>query len=213
MSLIATNKGGEFETTPEGTYVARCFKIIDCGTQISPTFGSEAHKVMISWELFDDEVKMNDGRPYSVSQFYTVSLNEKSNLRKHLEAWRGKKFTAEELEGFDLSSVLGAYCMIQVVHSEDGKYANVNSIMSYKGKKPEPVNPDVVFDIEQPDMDVFNAMSDNMKAKITSAPEWKANQQAAKPAEKPDVIAEVKDEPLTLEDLEAEPVDTSDIPF
>jgi hypothetical protein len=219
MSLIATDKGSEFETTPEGTYVARCFKVIDLGTQVSPTFGTEAHKVMISWELFDDDVKMADGRPYSVSQFYTVSLNEKANLRKHLEAWRGKKFTAEELEGFDLNTVLGAYCMIQVVHSEDGKYANVNSIMSYKGEKPKPVNPDVSFDIENPDMDVFNSFSDNMKAKIMGAPEWKGVKQdavnleaaskqvaAAAPAPivKPDVIAEVEED---------EPIDLSDIPF
>lgn len=204
MSLTATDKGGaDFEMTPEGQYIGRCFKIIDMGTQTTTgQFGTkEQHKVMISWELLDGE-KMADGRPFSVSQFYTVSLHEKAKLRADLEAWRGKKFTKEELEGFDLSTVLGAYCMIQVVHSEDGKYANVQTIMSYKGDKPEPVNPNVVFDIDNPNMDVFNGMSDNMKAKITSAPEWPDNKPA--PAKKDDVV---------IDDMGQEEINLADIPF
>jgi hypothetical protein len=219
MSLTATDKGGaDFEMTPEGTYIGRCFKIIDMGTQTSVgQFGTkEQHKVMISFELFDKDeqgkdVVMNDGRPYSVTQFYTVSLHEKAKLRADLEAWRGKKFTKDELEGFDLSNVLGAYCMIQVVHDETGKYANVNSIMSYKGDKPKPVNPDVVFDIDNPDMKVFEAMSDNMKAKIQAAPEWKgsptvtpnaAPEAQATPQAKPDnIVGFDENEPINLDDI------------
>lgn len=215
MSLTATDKGGEFETTPEGTYVARCYKIIDLGTQVSPTFGTEAHKVMISWELFDDEVKMSDGRPFQVSQFYTVSLNEKANLRKHLEAWRGKKFTQEELDGFDLGNVLGAYCMIQVVHSDDGKYANVNSIMSYKGEKPAPVNENVIFDIDEPNMSVFDDLSDNMKAKIMAAPEWKGSKKTTpmQPATKADDLLPPKKPDTVIDDFGDEPINLDDIPF
>lgn len=207
MSLTASSKGGDdFEITPEGTYIARCFKIIDLGTQTTNgQYGTkEQHKVMIGWELFDDDVKMEDGRPFSVNQWYTVSLSDKANLRKDLEAWRGKKFTPEELEGFDLSSVLGKYCMIQVVHDETGKYANVNSIMAYKGDKPAPANKDVVFDIDEPDMDVFNSLSDKMKAKIMSAPEWKyeTTKVPAGLVEKPDTVVDVKeDEPINLDDI------------
>lgn len=210
MSLKATDKGGaEFALTPEGTYTARCYKIIDLGTQTSTgMFGTkEQHKVMVSWELLDDEIKMDDGRPFSVTQWYTVSLHEKSKLRADLEAWRGKKFTKEELEGFDLQNVLGSYCMLQVVHDETGKYANVNSIMAFKGVKPKPVNGNVIFDIDEPDMDVYNSFSDNMKAKIMSAPEWqkKANgEDAEKAPEKPDVV---------IEDLPDEPINLDDIPF
>lgn len=209
MSLTATDKGGaDFEMTPEGVYTGRCYKIIDLGTQTSTgQFGTkEQHKVMISWELIGkDDPKMEDGRPFSVTQWYTVSLHEKSKLRADLEAWRGKKFTKEELDGFDLGTVLGAYCMIQVVHSEDGKYANVQTIMSYKGDKPEAVNPNVVFDIDSPDMAVFDAMSDNMKAKIMSAPEWqatKADTLVSTPTAKKDtVIEDIGDEPINLDDI------------
>jgi hypothetical protein len=174
MGLVAKNGASEFEMTPEGTYIGRCYKIIDLGTQTTTgQFGTKSqHKVMISWELLDDKIKMADGRPYAVTQWYTVSLHEKSQLRKDLEAWRGRRFSDEELEGFDLKNVLGTYCMIQIVHSPDGKYANVNAIMSYRGPKPTPVNENVIFDIDSPDMAVFEAMSDNMKEKIRSAPEW-----------------------------------------
>lgn len=210
MSLTATDKGGaEFQITPEGTYIGRCYKIVDLGTQTSTgMFGTkEQHKVMVSWELLDDKIKMEDGRPFSVTQWYTVSLHEKSKLRADLEAWRGKKFTSEELEGFDLSKVMGSYCMLQVIHDESGKYANVNSIMSHKGDKPKPVNDNVLFDIDEPDMKVFEAMSDNMKAKIQSAPEWKGSANTAEPTIKPQA------DDLVIEDIGDEPINLDDIPF
>jgi hypothetical protein len=215
MGLLATTSGGgDFELTPEGQYVARCYRIIDLGTQTSTgAFGTkEQHKVMIAWELLDDP-KMDDNRPYTVSQWYTVSLHEKAKLRADLESWRGKKFTPEELEGFDLGNVLGTYCMIQVVHSDDGKYANVQTIMAYKGDKPKPVNENVVFDIDNPDMDVFNSLSDNMKGKIMQSPEWQAGQKPLvhAPVAKPVAAGEKQD--IVIEDIGDEPINLDDIPF
>lgn len=211
MSLTASEKSGaDFEITPAGQYVGRCFKIIDMGTQTTTgMYGvKDQHKVMVSWELLDGP-KMQDGRPFSVSQFYTVSLHEKAKLRADLEAWRGRKFSTEELEGFDIGSVLGAYCMLQVVHDETGKYANVQTIMSYKGTKPAPVNPNIVFDIDNPDMEVFNAFSDNMKLKITNTPEWRFNHQpkAMEPSKPVDDVV-IEDVPP-----EGEPINLDDIPF
>lgn len=180
MSLTVKSSGnGDFEIVPEGAYVGRCIKVIDLGTQTTTgQYGTKQTKqVMITWELLDKDVKMQDGRPFAATQFYTASLHEKAKLRKDLEAWRGKKFTDEELEGFDLKNVLGAYCMLQVVHSQDGQYANVNAIMAYKGEKVEGVNELMAFDIHDPDMTVFNALSDKMRIKITSTPEWLEREQ------------------------------------
>lgn len=194
MSLNVSNSGGgEFELVPAGLYIARCYRILDMGTQtITGMYGTQQKKqIMLSWELLDDEVKMKDGRPFAVHKTYTASLNEKAKLRADLESWRNKKFTDEELSSFDLKNVLGAYCQIQVVHSDDGKYANVQSIVTYKAPKdasgkpiyPKPVNPTVAFDIDAPDMDVFNAFSDNMKQKIMAAPEWQTRDQEAADSE------------------------------
>jgi len=41
-----------------------------------------------------------------ISKRYTMSLGEQSTLRKDLESWRGKKFTPEELQGFDLNACI-----------------------------------------------------------------------------------------------------------
>src|SRR3990167_2490369 len=58
--------------------------------------------------------------------------DEKANLRKHLEAWRGKKFTKEELDGFDVEKLLGVNCQLQVIHNlsdNGGTFANVQAIV------------------------------------------------------------------------------------
>lgn len=209
MSLnVSANGSSSFPLTPEGVYTARCFKIIDLGTQWVEWAGNkkEQQKVLITWELLDDSIKMEDGKPFAATKQYTASLDERGHLRADLEAWRGKKFTADELEAFDLKTVLGAYCTIQIVHSEDAKYANVNSIMAFKGEKPKPVNPDVAFDIDNPDMAIFETFSDKMKDKIKAAPEFRI---ATAP------VKEVQTEKVDVDlvDLGEEPINIDDIPF
>lgn len=178
MGLTASNSGGNFELAPQGVYAARCFKMVDLGTQPTEFQGQKKlqHKVMIGWELLGDEM-MEDGKPFSVMKRYTVSLHEKSQLRKDLEAWRGKQFTPEEEALFDLTKVIGAYCMLNIVHetSKAGtEYANIASIMPLPKSMPKPdgINPVVAFDLDSPDMEIFESFSDKLKATIMAAPEW-----------------------------------------
>ncbi len=208
MSFIASDKGGDFETIPEDTYTARCYRMIALGTQQpnNPTYKPN-FQIMISWELIgieDPHMKEgeNKGKPFSYHQRYSLSLGDKSNLRQHLRAWRGKEFTKEEIKAFDVSTVLGAYCMLQIVHDETGKYANIGGILPYKGVKPLPVNKDVLFDIERPDMDVFNSLSDNLKGTIMQAPEWVGSKvEPSRPVEKPDPVIEDVEEEINLDDI------------
>ena len=72
----------------------------------------------------NNEVQMQDGRPFAVSGTYTASLFEQAKLHQHLVSWRGKAFTEEELQGFDMSKLLGCTARIEVAHtkpSPDGK--------------------------------------------------------------------------------------------
>lgn len=197
MSLtVKASNNDDFEMTPEGSYIGRCIKVIDMGTQtINGQRGpKQSKKVLITWELLDDEVKMKDGQPFAVSQNYTASLYEAAQLRKDLESWRGKKFTDEELEGFDLTNILGTYCLLQVIHSKDGQYANVQTIMKYKGDKPDGVNELVAFDISNPDMAVFEKFSDKMKAKIEGTPEWQERENVTE-------VTEDSGESINLDDM------------
>src|SRR6478735_3792609 len=86
---------GNFTPPPAGTFPAICYRILDLGTQHGSYKGKPrvAHKILISWEIKDDEAVMEDGRPMSIHQNYTWSMNEKAALRKDLESWRGKRFT------------------------------------------------------------------------------------------------------------------------
>lgn len=210
MALIAKQPaGGEFTLTPEGTYVARCFKVIDLGTSMVEYLGEakKQHKISVSWELLDDKVRMDDGRPYAIGKTYTLSLHEKSSLYKDLVAWRGKSFTPEELDGFDIKNILGAYCMVQVIHeTREGKtYAKMSTIMSTK-EKPTPVNDPVWFDISEFDRSIFDGLSDWLKERIVASDEYKSANQV-----KGGTIAPSGD--VVVEDISDEPIDLSEIPF
>jgi len=150
MGLIArdTGEGKDFSPIDAGMHHAVCIGIYDLGTHWNERFNNQAHKVLIMWELPDERIEVEkDGNklnlPKAISKQYTLSLHEKSNLRKDLETWRGKQFTQKELDGFDLKNLLGVNCMLQIIHREknDKTYANVASIVplmkNMAKKKPE----------------------------------------------------------------------------
>lgn len=205
-SLIAKATTLEYETAPEGVYVARCYRILDLGTQ-PVMFQGEAvkprRKVVLFWELLDG-AKMKDGRPFSISRTYTLSLDEKALLCKDLQAWRGKTFTPEEKEGFDIEVLLGKYCQIQVVHNvaNNTTYANANAIMATKAS-PEGVNELSFFDINKPDQAIFDALHDYWKEKIEAAPEWKMKEKT--------VASVMQGKPVT--EISDSEIDLSEIPF
>jgi hypothetical protein len=160
MSLTAREKSGvEIEPIPAGVYVAVAYGLVDLGTHHSPTFGNESHKVLVQWEVPEVRGEFErDGQkvslPRAISKKYTLSLSEKANLRRDLESWRGRKFTAQELSGFDLRALLGAACQLQIVHetSKEGRiYATIAAIMALpKGTpRPKPENTPTFFSFEE----------------------------------------------------------------
>lgn len=162
---VSGNNESSYQLPPAGIHRAVLFQVCDLGIQETTWQGvtKHQHKVRFAWELTDE--LMDDGKPFSVSKQYTANLGSKANLRKDLESWRGRPFTNEELDGFDLQNVLGAPCMVNVVHNENnGKtYANVTAVTPLaKGmEKPVAHNPLLHFDL------------DNYTAEQESAlPEW-----------------------------------------
>ena len=136
MSLIAkaeSNSG--FTPVPPGMHLARCYRIIDLGTQKSVYKGTEKqlHKIMIQFEVHSEDDEGNPlltekGEPLSISKNYTLSLGEKASLSIDLESWRGSAFTAEERRGFDLNITEEALAMID----ESSKLLNARSTVLYK---------------------------------------------------------------------------------
>jgi hypothetical protein len=92
-------------------------------------------QVFIRFEFPNERIDYEkDGKklngPAILGKTYTASMNEKANLRHDLESWRGKSFTDEEAEQFDVSAILGKACMISILHVEKGEktYANITSL-------------------------------------------------------------------------------------
>ena len=189
MALIARESGGgTFTPVPPGMYLARCYRIVDLGTQKSEYQGkiNTLPKVMLQFEVHgeDDAGKplvTAKGEPMSISKNFTLSLAEKATLRKDLQTWRGREFTADELRGFQIDNVLGAWAMIAITKAvgNNGKdytnIANINSVpKAMKADLPEGHNKCAAFYIESPDMDMFETFSDNLRAKIEQSPEWQS---------------------------------------
>lgn len=204
MGLTARKpEGGDFEPPPAGTHVARCYRIVDLGTQDRATQmfpdAKPAHQVYITWELCN--APMEDGRPFSIGQFYTLSLHERAKLRHHLEAWRGKPFTEDELEGFELEKILGAPCMLNVIREQkDGNTrAKISGVMAMpKGQDaPALINPSFLYS-----MDDGNYWDD--------LPEW-LQQRVMKSHEKRGKSGQVS-EPVSHTGMDVQDFD-DDIPF
>ena len=190
MSLTARDSGGgSFTPVSPGMHLARCYRIVDMGTQKTEFQGQAKHlqKVMLQFEVHgeDDNGKplvTAKGEPMSISKNFTLSLAEKATMRKDLQAWRGRDFTPEELRGFELKNVLGAWAMItasKALGNNGKEYTNIVSINPVpvaikRGGMPEGFNKLAMFVISNPDMELFETFGNGLKEKITSSPEWRA---------------------------------------
>jgi len=180
MALIAKDKV-EYEPIPVGVHKAICFWIIDIGTQYSEKFNKYSRQVIIGWELPEERGQFEkDGvsqdMPRVISAKFTLSLGKKSNLRKVLEGWRGRPFTASELDGFDLKNVLGQPCMLVVSPTANGK-SKVDTASKYKGEPFKPENPTVFFSFDEPDHRLPDGLPEWIVKYVTDSPEWSGGDQ------------------------------------
>ena len=145
MSMIASdNIGQPIPKLEGGVYTAISSAIIDLGNQTSEKFQKTQRKFMMLWNIVGEVVEVNgEILPRTMSKEYSFSLNEKSTLRKDLQAWRGKVFTEEELKGFNLLNILNKACQLQIILEEKNnrQYNNIASIMALqKGSQIEELN-------------------------------------------------------------------------
>lgn len=185
MGIYAEKKESDFAQVEPGTYVARCYSMIEIGT-IETEFNGEkkkAHQVNITWELPTELAVFHEEKgpePFVVNKTYTLSMHEKSSLRKDLESWRGKAYTEEEAKRFDITKLLGQPCIINIIHEAGKKdptknYVKVTSISKLmKGTEcPKQINKTRVLSFEDWDELLFTSLSDYMKEKIRSSEEYK----------------------------------------
>lgn len=156
MSMIAKDNGGiSIPPLANGVYIAICSGLIDLGIQVSEQFGTKSRKMIVQWNILGETVDVNGEQlPRIMHKQYGFSLGSKSNLRKDLEAWRGRAFTEEELNGFDLKNILNVPCQMQIITKERAGKSDVNNISGImslpKGNNVDKLNDAdlVYFDIE-----------------------------------------------------------------
>lgn len=161
MSLkhVTAKGGADLPPTPAGVHAARCYAVIDMGTSVEQ-FGNFApkRKVVLIFEIPSERITVERedkpvDLPRTISTRYTQSLSDKANLRHDLEAWRGRPFTPAELEGFDMSKVLGAPALVNVVHRPK-KAGGISAVIASISPLPKGMvcppaeNPQVWFDID-----------------------------------------------------------------
>jgi len=213
---ITAKETKQRELTPTGNHVARCYKMIHFGHIPENDYNGNLklqNKVSIYFELPGELRKFNedeDEQPMSISKEYTVSLHEKANLRLDLESWRGKQFSSDELQGFDLINVLSKPCLINIVHktakSSGNQYAAISSITPLiKGMEcPDQVNKTFVWDYDENfDVNILEEMHEYFQTKIKSSEEY----QQKLSVENPDI----QESPMPNADDEL--IDGDDLPF
>ena len=191
MSTIAKDTGGvDFDPVPAVMQHAVCYAVIDIGIQPqnNPLFKPKA-KVVFIWELPYVKIKIKKewtpGQPpfekelpRAISETFTLSLSEKSNLLPFLQSWRGKAFTEAQLNGFDVRTVAGANCLLNIIHeTKNGKtYANIATAVPLMPTmtKLVPVNPIIKFSLDDypAEVTIPAAIPDWIKAKIMQSKEY-----------------------------------------
>lgn len=185
----AESNNSTFTPVPTGMHLARCFRIVDLGTQKSTYKGTDKflRKILIQFEIHSEDAQGNPmltdkGEPLSISKRYTLSLGDNATLSKDLESWRGSAFTADERRGFNLEKLLGVWAMLNVTKSTggDGKeYTNIETINPVPAqiKKvglPEPHNETMIYSIDKSEDDVYQKLSEGVRKTIANSPEYQA---------------------------------------
>jgi|SRR6185369_1810194 len=184
MGLVANKKQGnkqfveQANITP-GNYPARLVQLIDLGLQAQRAFQGKdkppAQEIMLTYELVDEYMKDDAGndiedKPRWISEtlpFFGLHADKaKSTQRYHA-------FDPNEDWGGDFAQAVGLPINVTVVNNPaaNGKvYDNVAGISPMRPRDaqqcPELKNPIRVFDLDNPDVAVFNGFPEWIQTKI-----------------------------------------------
>ena len=124
--IIATMPDSDLNLCPEGLHPGHLTAVEDLGD--SKTLeGRSVQKVRFTFGVRAGA----DAATYVVTRVYTVSLHEKSSLRKDLQGWFGRRLSAdEEKGGINLEALKDQPVQVYVkrVTKNDRDYANVEGL-------------------------------------------------------------------------------------
>jgi hypothetical protein len=177
MGMELTNEFDEKELCPEGSYAARCIRIVDMGTQTHKIYG-DSRKVNFSFENLDEEDE--EGNPFILHRTFNAKLTPKADLTKAIQKWQ--KIKIEKGDTFDIDELLDQVCMITVEHqeSDDGtvraRITDITSVPKSMGKLPKAKSDiwSLYLDKKGFDQDLFDELPDWMQEAIAETDEYEA---------------------------------------
>jgi hypothetical protein len=203
------------ELVPEGNHPARIYELIEIGTVEGSWMGQPKmnHNVRVSFEFPTKKFVFNEekgAQPFVLSREMSLSLGEKANLRKIVEAVEGRKLTDAEAVNYDVLTIVGKPLLVTVSHTEPNQegiqYANATTFSAViEGLTVAPLyNPIRVLTYGEWNSETFNSLPDFLKEKMVKTPEYQ--QMTEKKFEVPTIKIDVK-----VDDGSVKNVD--DIPF
>lgn len=170
------------ENIEPGTYPARLVQVLDLGLQPQRPYKGEdkppAHEIMLTYELVDTFMKDEQGndiedKPRWLSEtlpFYGLFADKAKSTQRYYA------FDPDEVHEGDFSKLIEQPINVTVVNNAVGDkvYDNIANVTAMRAKDaakcPALVNPSKVFDIDNPDMEVFAALpkwiQDKMKGNL-----------------------------------------------
>ena len=133
--IVSASSKKDRKPVPAGMQHAVCFAAYDLGTQPADGKFGPKRQVMFNFEIPGERVEFEiDGKkinkPMTIWTWpMTNSIGKKANLRPLLVGWRGRDFTDDEAKGFDVMTVVGANCLLNITH-KPGKEGVVNAAIS-----------------------------------------------------------------------------------
>lgn len=125
MSDEVTAKGSDkkFQSHPQGQFAGQCVDVIALGEKVVTYPGTPDYLASKCAIVFRTGEKNPDtGDLIDIAQEFTVSMGDKANLRKFLESWRGKPYTASQLdEGVPLHKLTGQWALLTIAHKTSQK--------------------------------------------------------------------------------------------
>ncbi len=170
---FSAKASADFEIAPAGNHVGICNAVVDLGMQPgSGQYPAPKHQVYIRFELPTERIKYTkDGKeiegPMSMGRSFTASMSEKANLRKFIESWFGKRFpTDEAASDFDVKTILGRKCLLNVTHTEKGgkTYANISNAT--------PIPKGMTVDYQQHNKSLYFSLASSNDSDYQALPEW-----------------------------------------
>lgn len=215
-----------------GNYPARVVQIIDFGLQPQRAYQGQdkppAQEIGVTYELLDEFMKDEAGedildKPRWISETFPLR-NIKADLAKSTKRYQALDHTNEF--GGDFSQLLEVPCMVTVVNNAVGDkiYDNVGNVSTMRARDaanaPELVNPSKFFDLDAPNLEVFNSFPKWIQEKIQSNLNYKgsllekalsgAPAKEEKKAEKPKAVPKNRKAPVEDAEDAGPPFDTDD---